>query len=39
VDLVLDRPFTWTGKVQHMWLDPRERPYMIWQLFPPEAGR
>jgi hypothetical protein len=25
--------------VQHMWLDPRERPYMIWQLIPPEAAR
>jgi starch synthase (maltosyl-transferring) len=32
VDLVLDRRFSWTGKVQHMWFDPNERTYMIWQL-------
>ncbi len=29
--------FTWTGKVQHMRLDPDERPYMIWRLFRPEG--
>ena len=39
VDLVLEKRFTWTGKIQHMWLDPRERPYMIWQLIPPQAAR
>ena len=40
VDLVLDRRFSWTGKVQHMWLDPNERTYMIWQLkMPGEGGR
>jgi hypothetical protein len=39
VDLVLEKRFTWTGKVQHMWLDPRERPYMIWQLIAPQTDR
>ena len=38
-DLVVGRRFSWTGKVQHMWLDPGERPYMIWRLRPPEGGR
>jgi len=37
-DLVLGRRFTWTGKVQHMWLDPKERPYMIWRLLKPQGG-
>ena len=26
--------FTWTGKVQHMRLDPNEQPYVIWRLRP-----
>ena len=34
-DLVTGNRFTWHGKVQHMWLDPRERPYAIWRLVPP----
>jgi starch synthase (maltosyl-transferring) len=38
-DVVLGRRFSWTGKVQHMWLDPGERPYAIWRLLPPEGGR
>lgn len=38
-DLVAGRQFTWTGKVQHMWLDPNDRPYMIWRLIPPEGSR
>jgi starch synthase (maltosyl-transferring) len=37
-DLVIGRRFTWTGKVQHMWLDPKERPYMIWRLYGPQGG-
>ena len=37
-DLVTDRRFSWTGKVQHMWLDPTERPYAIWRLFSPAGG-
>jgi starch synthase (maltosyl-transferring) len=31
-DLVTGERFTWTGKVQQMSLDPRERPYAIWSL-------
>ncbi len=38
-DVVLGRRFSWTGKIQHMWLDPGERPYAIWRLLPPEGGR
>jgi starch synthase (maltosyl-transferring) len=38
-DLVIGRRFSWTGKVQHMWLEPRVRPYMIWRLLPPKETR
>lgn len=38
-DLVIGQRFTWTGKVQHMWLDPKARPYMIWRLFRPQGGQ
>jgi starch synthase (maltosyl-transferring) len=38
VDLVEDKRFTWNGKVQHVWLDPGERPYAIWRLVPPGAA-
>jgi starch synthase (maltosyl-transferring) len=38
-DLLTGARFAWTGKVQHMWLDPRERPYAIWRLNPPGAMR
>jgi starch synthase (maltosyl-transferring) len=31
-DLVTGRRFTWTGKVQHMLLEPGVRPYAIWRL-------
>ena len=34
-DLVTGQRFTWTGKVQHMLLNPHERPYAIWRLVPP----
>ena len=34
-DLVNGNRFTWQGKVQHMWLDPHQRPYAIWRLNPP----
>jgi starch synthase (maltosyl-transferring) len=37
-NLVTGDRFTWTGKVQHMLLDPRERPYAIWRLARPEGG-
>jgi starch synthase (maltosyl-transferring) len=39
VEDVLDgHRFTWTGKVQHMWLDPNENPYMIWRLHKPAGA-
>jgi starch synthase (maltosyl-transferring) len=31
-NLITGTRFTWTGKVQQMVLDPRERPYAIWRL-------
>jgi starch synthase (maltosyl-transferring) len=33
-DLVTGSTFTWHGKVQHMLLDPHERPFAIWRLNP-----
>ncbi|WP_366556243.1 alpha-1,4-glucan--maltose-1-phosphate maltosyltransferase [Aquibaculum sediminis] len=38
-DLVLEQPFRWSGKVQHMFLDPKQRPYMAWRLIAPEVRR
>jgi len=38
-DLVTGAQFTWTGKIQHVLLDPNDRPYCIWRLIPPGAGR
>jgi starch synthase (maltosyl-transferring) len=35
VDLAAGGRVTWTGKIQHVWLDPAERPYAIWRLVPP----
>ncbi len=35
VDLVSGDRFDWTGKVQHICLDPAVRPYAIWRLVPP----
>ena len=26
---------TWTGKIQHIWLDPAHNPFAIWRLIPP----
>ncbi len=34
-DLVTGARFTWSGKVQHVELDPQVRPYAIWRLIPP----
>ncbi|MGD8475769.1 MAG: alpha-1,4-glucan--maltose-1-phosphate maltosyltransferase [Burkholderiales bacterium] len=31
-DLITGRQFTWSGKIQHMLLDPAARPYAIWKL-------
>jgi starch synthase (maltosyl-transferring) len=39
IDLVTGQPFAWHGKLQHMWLDPHHRPYMIWRLLAPSARR
>jgi starch synthase (maltosyl-transferring) len=36
-DLVGGSRFSWTGKVQHMLLDPHQRPYQIWRLVGPGA--
>ena len=38
-DLVTGQPFTWTGKIQQMHLDPNQRPYMAWRLIAPGASR
>ncbi len=34
-DLTTDHRFTWTGKVQHILIDPHECPYKIWRLIHP----
>jgi starch synthase (maltosyl-transferring) len=38
VDLAADRRLPWSGKMQHVWLDPAQRPYAIWRLVPPLTG-
>jgi starch synthase (maltosyl-transferring) len=37
-DLVTGKRFTLSGKVQHMLLDPNDRPYAIWRLLPKETA-
>jgi starch synthase (maltosyl-transferring) len=37
-DLVTGESYTWSGKVQHMLLDPQVRPYGIWRLVPQKGG-
>ncbi|WP_083551109.1 alpha-1,4-glucan--maltose-1-phosphate maltosyltransferase [Acuticoccus yangtzensis] len=34
-DLVAEYDFTWTGKIQHVYIDPHQRPYFIWRLHDP----
>ncbi len=34
-DLLTGSRFTWTGKSQHVWLNPGQQPYLIWRLVPP----
>ncbi|MDX6748496.1 maltotransferase domain-containing protein [Geminicoccaceae bacterium 1502E] len=34
-DLLRGSRFTWTGKIQHVWLDPRHQPCAIWRFVPP----
>jgi starch synthase (maltosyl-transferring) len=36
-DLVTRNRFTWTGKIQHVLLDPNVRPYAIWRLLNRQA--
>jgi starch synthase (maltosyl-transferring) len=36
-DLLERRSFTWTGKIQHVHLDPVRNPVAIWRLTAPEA--
>ncbi|RIY00133.1 alpha-1,4-glucan--maltose-1-phosphate maltosyltransferase [Aureimonas flava] len=31
-DLVDDRQFVWTGKIQHWWFRPEERPYAVFRI-------
>lgn len=38
-DLVTGEPFAWTGKMQHMFFDPRQRTYMAWRLIAPGRRR
>ncbi|WP_423738615.1 alpha-1,4-glucan--maltose-1-phosphate maltosyltransferase [Chelativorans petroleitrophicus] len=38
-DLVTGEPFAWTGKMQHMFFDPRQRTYMAWRLIAPGGRR
>ena len=37
-DVVSGQRFTWTGKIQHVYLDPALQPYAIWRLHAP-GGR
>ncbi|CAN5252339.1 alpha-1,4-glucan--maltose-1-phosphate maltosyltransferase [soil metagenome] len=34
-DLLNDRASRWTGKLQHVWLDPNVNPCGIWRIVPP----
>lgn len=38
-DLLHGNRFTWHGKTHRLRLDPHERPYAVWRLFPPGAPR
>ena len=33
-NLVTGERFTWSGKIQHIWLDPANNPYAIWRINP-----
>ena len=37
-DLMADRRFTWTGKMQHIRLDPAVLPFAIWRLRPVDGA-
>jgi starch synthase (maltosyl-transferring) len=34
-DLLTGSRLSWTGKVQHVWLDPQHGPLAVWRLVPP----
>jgi starch synthase (maltosyl-transferring) len=36
-DLIQEREFVWSGKLQKVRLDPNRLPYAIWRLTPPEG--
>lgn len=37
-DLMTGDRFTWSGKIQHVHLDPHAQPFAVWRIFPEEAG-
>ena len=37
-DLVTGEPFSWQGKMQHVWLTPDDRPYAVWALANPATA-
>jgi starch synthase (maltosyl-transferring) len=37
-DLLTSRRFAWTGKTQHVRLDPKVMPYALWRIAPPGGG-
>ena len=39
LQLITGQPFAWSGKIQHMYLDPHQRPYMAWRLKAPGGRR
>jgi len=38
-DAIHGNRFTWHGRHHRLWLDPHERPYAIWKLFPPGGAQ
>ena len=38
-DAIHGNRFTWHGRHHRLWLDPYERPYAIWKLFPPGGAQ
>jgi starch synthase (maltosyl-transferring) len=38
-DAIHGNRFTWHGKDHRLWLDPQDRPYAIWKLFPPGGAQ
>jgi starch synthase (maltosyl-transferring) len=38
-DAIHGNRFTWHGKHHRLWLEPNDRPYAIWKLFPPGGAQ